>query len=263
MPRRGKRSDSRWSSARPITKASWSTGSTRRRQGQGHRHQSRRLHPYVGRAPRRDPRRRVAGRRGASVEHLRPRGISPPLLGFAGREGRDLRASGRTGTSWRSRRSPERRGTRRRNALTMSERKNERRSGNDTGARRAAHRDRSDRDRSPARRSSHPRRSPVPSAPSPRGLLAVVPDRRRRCRAGPPDLTEASRRRDSPMVGTAYLARAGRQALSSRSATRSPGQTLLDRRGDEDHEPDPGAASRQGHARSWSRTASRSNTASR
>ena len=39
----------------------------------------RRLHAHLDRAPRRDPRDRRAGHRGASLERLRARGISPSL----------------------------------------------------------------------------------------------------------------------------------------------------------------------------------------
>ena len=70
-----------------------STGS-RRRRGQArrrHRDQSGRLHPHVGRDPRRHPRRRAADHRGAHHQHPRARAIPPPLLRLEGRQGGDLR----------------------------------------------------------------------------------------------------------------------------------------------------------------------------
>ena len=78
-------------SASPTTKACWSTGSRRRCSGARHRHQSRRLHPHLGRPARRDPRRRPAGDRGAPVQHLRPRGLPASFLCLAGRRRDDLR----------------------------------------------------------------------------------------------------------------------------------------------------------------------------
>ena len=116
---------------------------------------------------------------------------------------------------------------------------------------------------------AHPRRRGSCAAPC-----------QRRCRRPPPPLragaaqpAAAPRRASgrpsrnavtSPMVGTAYLrARAGRRAVRRVGDKVARGPDAADHRGDEDDEPDPGAARRHGHARSSSRTASRSSTASR
>ena len=79
-------------SARPTMRASlvdWIQEAMRR--GPRHRHQSRRLYAHLGRPPRRHPRRRPAGDRGAPLQHLRPRALPPSFLRLAGRRRDHLR----------------------------------------------------------------------------------------------------------------------------------------------------------------------------
>ena len=72
------------------------------RDGGGHRHQPRRLHPHLGGDPRRAQGLRRAGDRGAHLQRPPARGLPPPLLRLAARRRGDRRARRRRATSWRS-----------------------------------------------------------------------------------------------------------------------------------------------------------------
>src|SRR5690606_6813280 len=67
-----------------------------------HRHQPRRLQPYLGRPPRRAQRLRRAGDRGPPLEHPPARGLPPPFLRLHPRRGGDRRR-GRAGLRLRRR----------------------------------------------------------------------------------------------------------------------------------------------------------------
>ena len=264
-----RRAPRRWASASisasPTMKASWSTGSRRRaRRPMRHHPQRRRLYPHLDRHPRRPQRGRAAGDRGASVERLPARELPPPFLCVAGGAGRHLRvrrqglrAGGRGdgrhagSEAPRSAARPEREGARLDERMAKDTKgKGGVEQGADPRAGRAPQRDRPERDRDRARGPARPRRAPDAGRrrcrwPRPRRLAAGCG------RAAPAGGSARGRRRSgkhpgavkSPMVGTAYLApEPGAAPFVEVGDTVDAGPDPADHRGDEDHEPDPGAA---------------------
>ena len=238
--------------------------------GRRDRPERRRADPYLGRGARRAERRRSAGHRGASVEHLPARELSPSFLCQPRGARRDLRAWARRAMSWRSRRSPS----------LIEDEPGEARfgEGSAAAARRCRpiaelirtlallltetglteieyavgdHRIRVARARTPAtaRRRTLPRSPPGDAAPSEPDGAAT---------AGHPGTVT------SPMVGTAYLApQPGAAAFVRLGDTRRRRPAPADHRGDEGDEPDPRAARRPDRADPRRRRRSRSNTARR
>ena len=106
-------------------------------------------------------------------------------------------------------------------------------------------------------------------AAPPRRALRRAPRAAARAAAGEPTPPRSIRPSipgvvTSPMVGTAYRgAEPGAKPFVEVGSKVEGRRHAADHRGDEDHEPDPGAARRHRDRRSCSRTASRSNSASR